>query len=337
MLRNNRDNLTQAKINELAKNIIWTMTQSEPEKRITMEEARAAPYFQDASAHILLLNAVNEAIIELNKSPEGKKVTDKLNKTFFALFQVRWQEQDWPFVIAEVLKGSKYSDSLVSFLRYCRNLIAHNGQYKTILEAKFGKAPNPEELLKMILEKVQRAIIHLYWFAKRLLPQLSSYTDNFPEQCAEAYENLMEFLQFSIPEEMEELQQRVCPSLSAKDQEAANPTKTAKVSSSMEDHSALIDAFMETSHKKIQTIINETDIDFKELKQDVQQWEKQKKNLERAIEEMKMSKKTDVQEKMDAKMAELEEVEKRLQVKWFLDYREAIRDKNVFQQGHGKF
>ena len=331
-LDNQRDMLAEASIDECRKNLIWTMTQTKPEDRVTMEEAKAAPYFQDASVYIQLLNAVNEEIIGLAKSEEGKKVIDKLNNTFFAVFQVKWQDQDWPFVIAQVLKGSKYTNSLDSFVRYCRNLIAHVGQYKTILEAKFGKVPSGEELLKMILKYTSRVVIHLYWFAKRYLPHLNSFTDSFPEPCAKAYEDLLEYLRSKIGKGMEALRREVDPPMSDKAMAPASPVKEAKIP--MDDHATIIDTFLGTSHKEIQAIIEKTDIDFSELKRDVKRWKSEEKYLKAAIDGMKKAKSPD-KGKIDEKMAELQVVKEQLQLEWILEYRELIRDKEKFHKTFG--
>ena len=331
ILDNKRDMLAEASIDELAKNLIWTLTQTELEDRITMEEAKAAPYFQDTSVHIQLLYAVNEAILGLSKSTEGNRVIDELNNTFFAVFQAKWQDQDWPFIIAEVLKGSRYTNSLDSFLRYCRNLIAHAGQHKTILEAKFGKVPTAEELLKMILEYTSRMVIHLYWFAKRYLKQLGTFTKSFPDQCAKAYEDLLAYLHSQIGAGMEALRLEVDPPLSEKAKAPATPSKGTNAS--MDDHVAIIDAYFGTSHKDIQAIIERTEVDFAELKRDVQQWELEEKKLKAAIEGMKKSKSPDegkINKKINKKMAELETVKERLRMKWILEYRELIRNKDRF-------
>ena len=326
-LYNKRDMLAEASIDELARNLIWTSTQTELADRVTIEEAKEAPYFQDASVHIQLLNAVNEAIMELRKSPEGKMIVDELNNTFFAVFQVKWQDQDWPFVITEVLKGSRYTNSLDSLLRYCRNLIAHAGQYRTILEAKFGKVPTGKELLEIISEYTSRMVIHLYWFAKRYLKQLGTFTESFPEQCAKAYEDLLAYLRSQIGDKMEALRLEVDPPLSEKVKAPASPFKGTKAS--MTDHADIIDAYFATSHKEIQAIIERTEIDFAELKRDVQQWELEEKKLKAAIDGMKKAKSPD-EGKINEKMAELTAVKERLRMKWILEYRELIRNKDRF-------
>ena len=330
MWRNNRDMLTEASIDELGKNLFWTMTQSEPELRVTMDQAKACPYFQDASVHIQLLFAVNEAIIEISKSKLPKDVIAKLNATFYALFQVKWQDQDWPFIIGEVLKGSKYTDTLDSFFRYCRNLIAHTGQHITILETKFGKVPTGVELLEMILEKVPRTLIHLYWFAKCYLPQLSSLTNHFPEQCAKAYDNLLSHLSGKVVGGVEALCQDVCPSLAGAAKVPVIPSKTA--GSAVEDHEDCINFFVE----KVRDVVAETEPDFKDLKRDVQQWEKREKSIQSTIENMNKSKDPQTLAKIDEKLEELEDVRKRLKVKWFLEYRKLICDKDVFETYGGK-
>ena len=333
MIYNKRDQLAEASIDELGKNLFWTMTQSKPEQRVTMEQAKAAPYFQDTNVHIQLLNAVNEAIIEMSKStsPKDKEVISKLNATFYALFQVKWQDQDWPFIIAEVLKGSKYTDTLDSFFRYCRNLIAHAGQHKAILEKKFGKVPTGMELMSLILERVPRALIHLYWFAKRYLPQLSALTNNFPEQCAKGYDDLLLHFSGKIVGGVEALCQEVCPSLAGAAKVPISPSKTA--GATMVDHEDSINFFFE----KVRDVVAETEPDFKELKRDVQQWEKREKSLQSSIENMKKSKDPQTLAKIVEKMEELEDVRKHLKAKWFLEYRKMICDKDVFETKRGMF
>ena len=327
MYYNKRDNLLNASIDELGKNLIWTMTQSDPTDRVDMEEAKASPYFNDLNDHILFLNAVNEAIIDMSNTAEGKKLIDDLNADFFMVFQVKWQEQDWPFIIAEVLKASKYNDALVSFLRYCRNLVAHSGQYQAILEKRFGFFPSGAKLLGMVLEKAPCMVVHFHWFAKRHLSHLS-FTANFPENCAKAYDEQRKFMLAKIGE-YEELRDNVCPSLSDK---AGATARLAESDKSFEtNHAAIFDSFLQNGYKEIQKIIQRTEVDFKALKQDVKTWERRKENLERTIEGMRKSGQSPAE--IDQREEELAAIKEKLKAKWFLQYRDQVCEMEKFRVG----
>ena len=321
MKKNNRTKLVEAPINELAKNCIWSMTQPDPKDRITMDEAKAVPYFDKNSKHILALNAVNEAIIDLGDTEEAKSIKEKVNESFFMLFKGKWQDQEWTFVIPEVMKASKYSNSLDSFLRYCRNLMAHAGQHKATLEKYFCRPCSDEELLEMILERVPRMVVHFYWFAKRHLPN-SAFTKNFPEACAKAYEDLMEIERKKISD-MKKLREEVCPEL---DKVPTATTEDAKAAH--EDHEAVVEAFFQTSHKEIQAIIKRTEVDCKSLKQDVKKWENDKRRLEKTIANANFLQK----DKKRKAIEELDVVKNKLNAKWYLDYRDHMQDADKYRE-----
>ena len=179
----------------------------------------------------------------------------------------------------------------------------------------------------MMQERTSRIVIHLYWFAKRYLPQLSSFAGNFPEQCAKAYEDLLAHLRGKIGTGMEALRLKVDPPQSEPAKAPATPAKGTKAS--MDDHTAIIDAYFATSHKEIQAIIERTEVDFAEIKRDVQRWEREEKSLKAAIDGMKKAKNPD-EGKINKKMAELEALKQQLHIKWILEYREQIRKKDKF-------
>ena len=64
-LRNDRSNLLESDVDELAKNLIYTLTQKEQTDRVTAVEAEDHLYFRDDNFHIQSLKSINEALMGL--------------------------------------------------------------------------------------------------------------------------------------------------------------------------------------------------------------------------------------------------------------------------------
>ena len=189
MENDDRSTLIKSPIEEMARNIVWTLTHQNPKVRIPMEEVLNLPYFSDPNTHIQFINVLNETLIQMDDSKlETQRIKAKLNESFFMLFDKPWKTLK--FVLPQMLKRSKYSNSVACFFRHNRNLLLHAAQHKELLEKEFGEAFSDVQLLQMILEEVPPYLIHLYWFAKRHLPHLA-LAKNLPEECALAYEEQM--------------------------------------------------------------------------------------------------------------------------------------------------
>ena len=136
MLNNNRVNLLESNVDELAKNLISTMTQQDPKTRISAAEAKNHLFFRDDEFHIQFLNSLNEALIELGDDTlKAREIVDALNQSYFMVFEREWQTL--PFVIPDILGNKKYSGLLDAFLRYTRNAFQHMGQHKMSLKKHF--------------------------------------------------------------------------------------------------------------------------------------------------------------------------------------------------------
>ena len=328
-----RDNLIHAKIDELAKNAIWTMTQPNPAQRITMDQAKKVPYFGSKSDHIQVLCALNEAIINMGKSAEAQSIEAEIDKTFFVIFTSKWKEL--PFVVPQLLRNSKYSNSLVSLIRYERNLVAHAGQNKEVLHKHFGREVSSEELLDLIESHNPCTIIHTYWAAKRYF-NLSSL-EHFPPECMEAHQDLMkhlrERLKIQDDTELEKLQKEACPEVEdAKGTSAITPAcTTAAKPTILEGHDATIEKFV----SQMQETINNTEPEFKTLKADVNKWKAKKENLEKAIQMMRENKRPETD--INKKVAELEDVKEKLKTSWILRCRQKMLDSTLYQESKNLF
>ena len=154
--------------------------------------------------HIRALNALNETLIQLDEAKEeSKEIKKALNDSFYMLFGE--DVSDWrtlPFVLPEVLRKSRYSNSVACCLRYCRNLIIHAGQHREALRKHFGRELKEVDVLREVLARVPRLVVHGRWFARRFLPQLASVAGSqFPWACVQAYEQQMEAQRQKIGEE----------------------------------------------------------------------------------------------------------------------------------------
>ena len=189
-----RSTLLTSLIDEKARNLVWAMTQSNPEDRLGMEQARDSPYFQEDGEHIKTVIALNEELIQMDEAQEETKTLKKeLEDSFFMLFESDWRKL--PFVVPEILSKSRYSSSVACFLRYCRNMLVHCREHQEVLRKYFERSLKEVEVLGVILEHVPRFIVHWLWFAGRFLPDLlASQGAHFPMACVKAYEQQMEVL-----------------------------------------------------------------------------------------------------------------------------------------------
>ena len=137
-----RTTLIEAKINAFVKNLLFTLTQPNPEDRISAALAVDTPYFCNTDYHIQGLNALNDAILDLGNSKHSDKIKTEINATFFMVLECDWRCFD--FVVKELLKGAKYDSSLISFLRYLRNMFAHWAQNTEALEKHFKIEPRKD-------------------------------------------------------------------------------------------------------------------------------------------------------------------------------------------------
>ena len=263
MNQNDRTNLINAKIDELAKNAIWTMTQPNPQDRITMEQAKKVPYFDSKSDLIQGLFDLNEAMINMGKSPRGKKIKEEFNKTFFMVLDCKWK--DLPFVAPELLKNSKYSNSLSCYLRFVRNLLAHAGQNQATLKRHFRKRVTAEELLDKVQHSNPRTLVHGHWFAKEFFPDLP-IARKFPQQCAKAYSEMMEMVRSRIgdDEAMMKKRREICPeegedtnTASAREERTPLTTSPGAVG-----HDVTINGFL----RSLQELVVKSEPNFKSLK-----------------------------------------------------------------------
>ena len=218
MQNNDRSNLVKKLLDELAKNLLWVMTQPLPKKRIPMKVAAETPYFRSLAVHVQMINEATRAFLGLRDSLKDRAIKEDFEWSFFMVFRTRWMDQ--PFVLLDILKGSNYDHRLSSAVRYICYLLIHLGEHEEAVKAHFGKLLTVEELLVKIVECLPRILIHLYWFTTQNFPQLAC-TKYFPVQCAEAYEELMKSEKAKIPN-MEALYAEVCPPLAVA---AASPEK----------------------------------------------------------------------------------------------------------------
>ena len=211
---NDRSILLKSDIDGLAKIMIYTMTQPDQQKRITSEEVESHIFFHDDNSHVQALNAVNEALIDLDDSPASKAIKEVLNKSFYMVFQEEWKTLD--FVVPETLRSSKYSGSLESMLRYSRNMMQHTEQHKVNLEKHYGVSEvSGAVVLQQMQKSTQFGLPHFYWFGQRHL----GLDFGIPENCLLAYEELMEEERKKIVGGVEALYQKVC----LKPDESATP------------------------------------------------------------------------------------------------------------------
>ena len=309
VLKNDRSNLIKSDINELGKNLIYTMTQKDQADRITAVEAENHIFFCDDNYHIQALKSINEAILALDpRDPESQRIKDVLNESFFMVFKDEWQKL--PFVVPDVLSHSNYSSLLEAFLRYSRNTMAHAEQHKASLTKHFGSAIAGPDMLNKMLASAPRGLIHFNWFAKRYLKHLPC-TERFPEKCAAAYEELMAEEKKNISGGWEAMYARVCP-------------KPKAVTAPVDEHAALEEAF-EQSCKEFRKLLDQSESHFKNYKKAVKEWEMKKDRLQKAVENKRENHRLpaeidEAQKKLD------EHVETRLPLKWMLDAREYMRN-----------
>ena len=315
MMNNVRTILIGSPIDELAKNAIWTMTQPETSDRISLDQVLRLPYFQDPSDHIQAINALNEALIELNAGIEADRIIkDALNESFFMLFRCKWQSL--PFVVPDVLRRSKYSDSVIDFFRFCRNLLVHAGQLKDLLEKHFGKSVSDLDLLEMILECVPRILVHAFWFAKSYIQHLK-FAAEFPSQCVKAYEELMHHVRAEIGDQFEELQSAICG-------EAKRPTAGA------DQDEIMLELFQQSHHEIIQ-IVKKTDPEFKAYKSSLKSLEHEKHRLEETLSKLKLHERP--ADDVDLAQEKLDTVTQKLEGMWLLRAREILRDPKKLKEG----
>ena len=313
MHSNNRSNLIEAEISELAKNAIWAMTQPDPADRITIEEAKQMPYFSSMTDLIQLLIAVNEAIINLGKSEQAKAILKELNGTFFMVFKIKWK--DHSYVIPTILKRSKYGASFVAWLRYVRNLIVHNGQYQELLMEIYEKSMTDVGLLNEVLKEAPRALIHCIWIAKTYFPDVVSNVA-LPAPCAKAYEDLIQVERDKIGDvaAMERLQREVCPEM---EDECSIHTPSVGPT--------------EVFLQQIAEVVKKSEPSFKPLKTEMEKLERKQVNLQEAIKRMKESRRP--HEDIAKKQEELESVSEQLKDKWILNFRTAIQHHDDLKKG----
>ena len=331
---NNRTNLFEATIDELFKNAIMAMTQENPEDRPTAEEITKEPCFWDENDHLQHFNAVNEAIIDLDDSPESQAIKAAVNESFFMVFKKlgkgkmeKWKK--FPFVIDSILSRSKYNDTLIAFLRFCRNLVVHAGQHKDALEKHFGTTLSSEELLNEILkpDACPRLLIHLYWVAKchlAHLPQLK-FLENFSSKSCNAYVQLMEVERKAIGEPaLSELYATLC-------QTPESPV------TAVDENAIVEDAFCQF-HKQIVQVLNKTESDFKPYKEDAKKRENDQSRLEKKI--ANLTKNGRPQAEIDATKTQLDALktamEAELPCRWMLDFRDDLRKSEKYRESKSR-
>ena len=263
MNQNDRTNLINAKIDELAKNAIWTMTQPNPRDRITMEQAKKIPYFDSKSDLIQGLFDLNEAMINMGRSTKAKNMKEEFNKTFFMVLDCKWKEL--PFVAPELLKNSKYSDSLSCYLRFVRNLLAHAGQNQVALKKHFRTGVTAEDLLDKVQHSNPRTLVHCHWFAKEFFPDLPM-ARKLPQQCAKAYSDMMEMVRSEIgdDEAMVKKRKEICPD-EGEDTNTASATEESTsqtISPGAVGHDVTINGFL----RSLQELVVKSEPNFKSLK-----------------------------------------------------------------------
>ena len=146
-----------------------------------MAEAKQVPFFHDNATHLQILNEVNESIIQLKEEiPEDKLKLDEIEFSFFMVLMQIWQTL--AFINKRLLSNSKYTNSFISFLRYCRNLLMHTQQNQTALATQFGKNVTSDLLQDHVDEEVPWLKIHIQWIAKKFFSHLP-LTQHFPEPC----------------------------------------------------------------------------------------------------------------------------------------------------------
>ena len=317
---NDRRNLFEAAIDELLKNTLMAMTQKKPEDRPTMDEVLNGLPFLDDNDHLQHFNAINEAIIDLDSSPESQISRKALINSFFMVFdEIEWKKL--PYVVDSILNRSKYDNTMLSLLRYCRNLVTHAGQHKEALQKHFGTQLSAEELLRKIIEGSPRMLIHIYWFAKRHLshlPQLK-FLSHFPTKCADAYEQLMEGKRKKIGVAgLGRMFLRLC----------RMPEGVVAV-----DENAIMEDSFNHCLKQIIPILDRSESDFKAYKEKVKKWERDKSRLEKKVANLRKNDRPRAE--TDAAETELEslkkDMEKQLQYKWMLDFRDDMRNPEKYQ------
>ena len=239
------------------------MTQPNPRDRITMEQAKKIPYFDSKSDLIQGLCDLNEAMINMGRSTKAKNMKEEFNKTFFMVLDCKWKEL--PFVAPELLKNSKYSDSLSCYLRFVRNLLAHAGQNQVALKKHFRTGVTAEDLLDKVQHSNPRTMVHCHWFAKEFFPDLPM-ARKLPQQCAKAYSDMMEMVRSEIgdDEAMMKKRKEICPD-EGEDTNTASATEESTpqtTSPGAVGHDVAIDGFL----RSLQELVVESEPNFKSLK-----------------------------------------------------------------------
>ena len=317
MKHNNRINLMESKIDELAKNLIFTMTQPKPEDRITMKEAEQSPFFSDDAYHLQVLNAVNDAIIDLDDSDESNAIKDALNETFFMVFQTEWKKL--PFVIPEILQCSKYSNNLISYFRYCRNMIVHAEQHKDVLRKHLRIHPTPANLWRETLKSTPTSSVHLHWLGKVHLKGLS-ITEAFPELCCKAYEEQMKLKKKELEAVWESIQSCV------KDKHNDDAHYVDK-------DAEMIEAF-DVTHKQMVQLLDKTEVKFRAYKEKMKKMEKELQRAKSKVTNLKRNKRptADIREAENQLQDLQRKVDADMNFKWMLDVRNVIRNPETLHQ-----
>ena len=313
---NDRSNLLDLDIDELAKNLIYTMTQKEPADRISAKESEEHLYFRDDNFHIQALKSINEALIGLDaKDPKSICIKDAFDNSFFMLYREEWQKLD--FVIPEILAHSKYSSSLEAFLRYVRNVLVHTEQHRESLENRFGKGITPTILLRKWLAAVPRGLIHLYWFAQCHL----GLDFGLPEKCVASYIELMamEKTKLGGDESVKAIHARVCP-------------KPVGAAAPVDERAAMQEQFDQCG-KEILQILDRSESHFRNYKKSVKEWEKKRSTLEKALKtkEEKLRPQEEIEAAKNSLQAHMDHMEDKLALKWMLDARDFMRNPEKIQ------
>ena len=315
-----RCNLLSSEVDECAKNLLYTMTQSNPADRISMEEVENSPYFKDEADQYQVINALNEAFIQLDNSEEAKSIKRNFNESFFMVYQKKWKSL--PFVVPGILKCSKYNDSLESCLRYCRNMTIHAAQHADSIKEHFGAFLSGNELFRVILKHMPRGLIHFLYFAKRFFPHITC-AQSLPENCLKAYEEIMDQEKRGIDGGYQALYVRVCKEL-----------KNPESESTLDEASHILQSF-ERCQSEIRKILSETEAEFKACKVEVKKFEREKNRLDKKIHNLK----TNAQPaeeilKATEQLKALESQEdKQFQFVWMLALRDVMRQPEKYRNG----
>ena len=307
-----RTSLFQSKVDEVHKNHIWAMTSlNQP----SAEQVLHSLQRQEPKHQIHVINALNEVYISLDDSPTSKKKKEAFNESFFMVFEKKWQE--FPCILPEILKNSKYGNQLEDLLRYLRNFIVHAGQHTKALVKHFGRELSAEDILNLLQKDFPTVPLHFVWFAKRHFPELA-FTEFYPEQCALAYDEYVAMKRETMSPSS--LYSRICADTATPlpDSEATN--LAAK-------------AFKEY-HQELLQATRKTDVDFKALRSGVKAAKEKRKVLLRKRAKMVEHGRPDIDvAKVEAELAAADE---KFSSQWMLEFRDAIREPLRFQRMYCK-